>query len=123
MGLGWFRGNGRFCFCGRFRLCRRLRRRSLAASLSAINLIYARQPAARHRPIKGFIQLGQMVVYIVAAILIIATLIEKSPTLLLGGFGVGRHRLGIGLYLPRLRQTGWCKRGADTLSPTKILGG
>ena len=61
--------------------------RSLAAALSAINNIYSLKPAARHKPIKGFVQLAQLVIYIVGGILIVATLIEKSPTLLLGGFG------------------------------------
>jgi miniconductance mechanosensitive channel len=61
--------------------------RSLAAAMSAINNIYSLKPAARHKPIKGFVQLAQLVIYIVGAILIVATLIEKSPTLLLGGFG------------------------------------
>ena len=61
--------------------------RSLAAAMSAINNIYSLKPAARHKPIKGFVQLAQLVIYIIGAILIVATLIEKSPTLLLGGFG------------------------------------
>jgi miniconductance mechanosensitive channel len=61
--------------------------RSLAAAMSAINNIYSLKPAARHKPIKGFVQLAQLVIYIVGAILIVATLIEQSPTLLLGGFG------------------------------------
>ncbi|MEX2496653.1 MAG: mechanosensitive ion channel domain-containing protein [Woeseia sp.] len=61
--------------------------RALSASLSAANRIYSRKAAARKKPIKGFIQLAQIAVYIVGAVLIVATLIERSPTLLLGGFG------------------------------------
>lgn len=61
--------------------------RSLAAAMSAVNNIYSLKPAARHKPIKGFVQLAQMVIYLIGGILIVATLIEKSPTLLLGGFG------------------------------------
>ena len=61
--------------------------RSISAALGTLNRIYMLQPTAHHKPIKGFIQLTQLGVYIVGAILIVATLIERSPTLLLGGFG------------------------------------
>ncbi len=59
----------------------------ISAALSAANRIYSLRPAARHRPIKGFIQLAKIVVFIVAAVLIVAALIDRSPALLLTGFG------------------------------------
>ena len=48
---------------------------AVAAVLSAFNQIYESRPGARNRPIKGFIQLAQLVLYIIGAILIIAVLI------------------------------------------------
>ncbi|HET6629190.1 MAG TPA: mechanosensitive ion channel domain-containing protein [Woeseiaceae bacterium] len=59
----------------------------ISAALSAANRIYSVRPAARHRPIKGFVQLAKIVVFIVAAVLIVAALIDRSPALLLTGFG------------------------------------
>ena len=60
---------------------------ALSATLSAGNAIYARTPAARLRPLKGFVQLVQIVVWIIGGVLIVAVLIDRSPLLLLSGFG------------------------------------
>ena len=55
--------------------------------MSALNRIYEADPAARQRPIKGFIQLAQIAIYILGAIIVIAALIDRSPVILLSGFG------------------------------------
>ena len=60
---------------------------TLSAMLGAANTIYSASPVARHRPLKGFVQLAQIVVWIVGAVLIIASVMERSPVLLLSGFG------------------------------------
>ncbi len=60
---------------------------TLTAMLSAANTIYAASPAAKQRPLKGFVQLVQIVVWILGGVLIIATVLERSPLLLLSGFG------------------------------------
>jgi miniconductance mechanosensitive channel len=60
---------------------------TLTAVLSAANRIYEASPAARHRPIKGFVQLAQIGIYIFGAVIVIATLIDRSPVILLSGFG------------------------------------
>jgi len=60
---------------------------TVTAAMSAANAIYETQPVARRRPIKGFVQLAQIAVYIVGAILVIAALIDRSPVILLSGFG------------------------------------
>ena len=57
------------------------------ALLSAGSHIYAALPIAKDRPLKGFVQLVQIVVWIFGAVLIIATLLDRSPLLLLSGFG------------------------------------
>ena len=57
------------------------------ALLSAGNTIYAALPVAKDRPLKGFVQLVQIAAWIIGAVLIIATLLDRSPLLLLSGFG------------------------------------
>ncbi|HEX7035874.1 MAG TPA: mechanosensitive ion channel domain-containing protein [Pseudomonadales bacterium] len=67
----------------------------LALALALTNLMTAlgdvydqRDPErARARPIKGYLQVAKIVVYFVAAILIVATLFDRSPLLLLSGLG------------------------------------
>ena len=62
---------------------------SLAASaaLTAANAVYERFPVAKERPLKGLSQVAKIVLFAVAAVLIIAILIERSPVLLLSGLG------------------------------------
>jgi miniconductance mechanosensitive channel len=62
---------------------------AIGCLLSAVNALYeARDVArARARPIKGYVQVAQLVIYLLAAVLIIAALLERSPLLLLSGLG------------------------------------
>lgn len=60
---------------------------ALNAMLSAANTIYAASPIAKERPLKGFVQIVQIVVWIVGGVLIVATILNRSPLLLLSGFG------------------------------------
>ncbi|HRQ64672.1 MAG TPA: mechanosensitive ion channel family protein [Xanthomonadaceae bacterium] len=60
---------------------------AISAFLKAVNDIYEHRPENRARPIKGYLQLIKIVLTVVAVILIIATLIERSPLLLLSGMG------------------------------------
>ncbi|MEJ2139651.1 MAG: mechanosensitive ion channel [Gammaproteobacteria bacterium] len=60
---------------------------AFAALLTAVNNIYEERPDAGDRPIKGFIQLGQLAVYIIGLILVVAALIDRSPVVLLSGIG------------------------------------
>lgn len=60
---------------------------TLTAVLQAVNSIYEQSPGARQRPIKGFLQLVQLILWIIGAILAIAALIDRSPIILLSGFG------------------------------------
>ena len=57
------------------------------ATLSTINCVYNARPDARNRPIKGIIQLAQIVIYVLGIICVIAALIDRSPAVLLGGLG------------------------------------
>ena len=55
---------------------------AVSALLSALLDIYARTEHARTRSIKGYVQLAKMVLYVFGAIIIVATLIDRSPLLL-----------------------------------------
>jgi miniconductance mechanosensitive channel len=60
---------------------------TLTAVLSAANTIYAALPVAKDRPLKGFVQLVQIVVWVFGGVMIIATVMDRSPLVLLSGFG------------------------------------
>lgn len=60
---------------------------TVGALLNALLDIYARTDHARTRSIKGYVQLAKMILYIFASIIIVATLIDRSPLLLLSGLG------------------------------------
>ncbi|SFQ07155.1 mechanosensitive ion channel family protein [Pseudomonas borbori] len=60
---------------------------AISASLSLMNLFYRRRPNAHLKPIKGYVQVVKILVFVIAAILIIATLIDRSPLILLSGLG------------------------------------
>ena len=61
--------------------------RSIAAALGLVNDVYARRPEAASRPIKGYVQVGKIIVYAGCAVLIVAALMDRSPLLLLSGLG------------------------------------
>ncbi|MAK71005.1 MAG: mechanosensitive ion channel protein MscS [Idiomarinaceae bacterium] len=61
--------------------------RAFSAAMSSVNEIYMRRPGSYLKPIKGYLQIAQIIVYLIAAILIIAALIDKSPVILLSGIG------------------------------------
>ncbi|AMK20154.1 MULTISPECIES: mechanosensitive ion channel family protein [Sphingobium] len=60
---------------------------AISGFLALLNDLYQRRPNAANRPIKGYVQLGKLLVYGAAAILIIAALMDQSPLLLLSGLG------------------------------------
>ena len=59
----------------------------LTAMLSAAQTIYEALPVAKDRPLKGFVQLLQIVVWILGGVMIVAAVLDRSPLLLLSGFG------------------------------------
>jgi miniconductance mechanosensitive channel len=58
-----------------------------SAALNGVNAIYSQSEGAADRPIKGYIQLGQIGLFVVAGILVISALTGQNPTVLLGGIG------------------------------------
>ena len=60
---------------------------SLTAMLSAANTIYETLPVAKERPLKGFVQLVQIVIWVFGGVMIISAVLDRSPLLLLSGLG------------------------------------
>jgi len=60
---------------------------SVIAFLTAVNAIYDANPVTRRRPIKAYIQLVKIAITVVTAIIIIATLMDRSPWIFLSGLG------------------------------------
>ena len=59
----------------------------ITSFLNAINHIYQRFEISKSKPIKGYIQIILILLYVIGGILIISILIGKSPTALLVGLG------------------------------------
>ncbi|ENR22935.1 hypothetical protein P037_00925 [Brucella canis 96-7258] len=57
------------------------------SALSVVDTLYHRRTEARSRPIKGYIQVTKLAIYLIATVLIIATLLDRSPVILLSGVG------------------------------------
>lgn len=55
--------------------------------LDLADVAYRRRPDAANKPIKGFLQLGKIVVFVVAAILVVSMLVNRNPLILLSGLG------------------------------------
>ena len=60
---------------------------ALGAVLNVVDTVYHRRPRSRNRPIKSYLQVAKIAVYVIATLLIIATLIDQSPIILLSGLG------------------------------------
>ena len=55
--------------------------------LDLVDTFYQKRESAEARPIKGYLQLGKILLIIIAVILIISYILGKSPVLLLSGLG------------------------------------
>ena len=60
---------------------------ALAKILDLVEITYSRRPDAAAKPIKGYLQLLKIFIFAVAVILIVATLINRNPLILLSGLG------------------------------------
>jgi len=60
---------------------------TISAALNVVNELYQRRPVARNKPIKGYLQLVKIILFIVFALLIIGTFLQKDVFTLLAGFG------------------------------------
>lgn len=60
---------------------------TLGALLTSINIIYSRYPIARGRPIKGYLQVVKILLYVAAGIMVISALFNLQPFWFLSGMG------------------------------------
>ena len=60
---------------------------AIGALLTAVNDIYERFEMAAHRPIKGYLQVSKIAVYVFGAVVVLATLMNRSPLIFLSGIG------------------------------------
>ncbi|MGY4531048.1 miniconductance mechanosensitive channel [Pseudomonas sp. TE3786] len=60
---------------------------ALSGTLTLANSFYERRPDAHLRPLKGYFQVVKIVIYAIATVLMIATLVDRSPLILLSGLG------------------------------------
>ena len=60
---------------------------ALSGVLDMVNHVYSQRADAVNRPIKGYLQVVKIVIYAIAVLLMIATLLDRSPLILLSGLG------------------------------------
>ena len=60
---------------------------AIGGALRQANRLYEQRPGAHLKPIKGYLQVLEIAVYTLASILMIATLVDRSPLILLSGLG------------------------------------
>lgn len=60
---------------------------AIGESLNIFNAIYQRNPKSRNKPIKGYLQLVKLVIFVVCGLMIIGTFLKKDVFTLLAGFG------------------------------------
>ncbi len=60
---------------------------AISKFLSIFNLVYQKNPKSRNKPIKGYLQLVKLIIYIVCGLLILGTFLKKDVFSLLAGFG------------------------------------
>lgn len=66
------------------------------AILNSMTYIYTvRNSQKKFKPVKTYIQIIKIIMYIISSILVIATILDKSPALLLGGIGAASAILSL----------------------------
>jgi miniconductance mechanosensitive channel len=61
--------------------------RAFSALLDAVHAIYQRYPLSRGRPIKGYVQVVRILLFLVTGILVVAALADQSPWFFISGLG------------------------------------
>lgn len=60
---------------------------AISEFLNIFNLIYQRNPKSKNKPIKGYLQLVKLILFIVCGLMILGTFLKKDVFTLLAGFG------------------------------------
>ncbi|KZN64640.1 mechanosensitive ion channel family protein [Pseudoalteromonas luteoviolacea] len=59
----------------------------VSSLINIAHAIYQQQKFAKDVPIKGIVQLVKLMIFIVTSVLVVSTMVDKSPTYILSGFG------------------------------------
>lgn len=60
---------------------------AISEMLNIFNLVYQRNPNAKTKPIKGYLQLIKLMLFVVCALMVLGTFLKKDVFTLLAGFG------------------------------------
>ncbi|KQD01437.1 mechanosensitive ion channel family protein [Acinetobacter soli] len=60
---------------------------AISEFLNIFNLAYQRNPNSKNKPIKGYLQLIKLMIFIVCALMVLGTFLKKDVFTLLAGFG------------------------------------
>lgn len=60
---------------------------AISQFLTAFNVIYQRNPKSYNKPIKGYLQLVKLIIFVVCGLMILGTFLKKDVFTLLAGFG------------------------------------
>jgi len=60
---------------------------AIASLLNFLNELYQHKPQAQLKPIKGLVQIAKIALFSVTAILMLATILDRSPIILFSGLG------------------------------------
>ena len=60
---------------------------AVGALLEALGSIFQKAPATRDKPVRTYVQVAKLLLWLAAAIIAVATLMDKNPWSLLGGLG------------------------------------
>ncbi len=60
---------------------------ALSSFLRAVEAIYDSHPEYRERPIKGYLQVASIVIFLIAGLLVLAALMNRSPWIFVSGIG------------------------------------
>ncbi|MBJ9985230.1 mechanosensitive ion channel [Acinetobacter sp. S40] len=60
---------------------------AISEMLNIFNLVYQRNPNSKNKPIKGYLQLVKLMIFIVCALMVLGTFLKKDVFTLLAGFG------------------------------------
>ncbi|WP_043969814.1 MULTISPECIES: mechanosensitive ion channel family protein [Acinetobacter] len=60
---------------------------TVSEALNIFNLIYQRNPKSKNKPIKGYLQLVKLILFVVCGLMILGTFLKKDVFTLLAGFG------------------------------------
>ena len=60
---------------------------TVSEALNIFNLIYQRNPKSRNKPIKGYLQLVKLILFVVCGLMILGTFLKKDVFTRLAGFG------------------------------------